>query len=365
MNEPPTNIYEFGEFRLCAAKRLLARRDGETVPLKPKVFETLLYLVQNSGKVLEKDELLSAVWTDTIVEENNLSQNISILRRVFGEKSGEHRFIVTVPGHGYKFVADVILSEPQALAHGSNPAELQISDDKLQIENKSEDNLQNKNQSEIAKNQIRNPQSAIPNRKRLVVIIIAAVAGLSFLGFYSWRGNWSDVPIKTIAVLPFKPLLAENRNEALELGMADTLINKISSSDEIIVRPLGSVRRFNNLEQDVLQAGRELGVDSVLEGTIQTSGDRIRIAARIVRTGDGKQLWTETFDEKFTDIFAVQDSISNKVLSALALKLSRDAQKRLTKHNTENVEAYQLYMKRTFSRFPSDFAGSHKRHRIL
>jgi tetratricopeptide (TPR) repeat protein len=130
--------------------------------------------------------------------------------------------------------------------------------------------------------------------------------------------------------------------------MADTLINKISSSEEIIVRPLGSVRRFNNLEQDVLQAGRELGVDSVLEGTIQMADERIRVAARLVRTGDGKQLWTQTFDEKFTDIFAVQDSISNKVLAALTLKLNSDEQKRLTKHDTENVEAYQLYMKGRF-----------------
>ena len=130
--------------------------------------------------------------------------------------------------------------------------------------------------------------------------------------------------------------------------MADTLINKLSSSEEIIVRPLSSVRRYNSLEQDVLQAGRELGVDSVLEGTIQTANDRIRIAARLVRTSDGKQLWTETFDEKFTDIFAVQDSISKKVLAALTLKLTGDEQKRLAKRDTENVEAYQLYMKGRF-----------------
>ena len=110
MNEPQTQIYEFGGFRVDAAKRLLMQRSGETVPLKPKVFETLLYLIQNSGKVLDKDELLNAIWTDTIVEENNLSQNISILRRVFGEKHGENRFIVTVPGRGYKFVASVQVS---------------------------------------------------------------------------------------------------------------------------------------------------------------------------------------------------------------------------------------------------------------
>jgi TolB-like protein/Flp pilus assembly protein TadD len=194
-------------------------------------------------------------------------------------------------------------------------------------------------------------QSAIRNRSWLVALAVFGVLGLSYLWFYLWGEDAkpaSATPVKTIAVLPFKPLVLESRNEALELGMADTLINKISSSEEIIVRPLGSVRRYNNLEQDVLLAGRELGVDSVLEGTIQTSGERIRIAARLVRTNDGKQLWTETFDEKFTDIFAVQDSISNKVLSALTLKLSGEEQKRLTKRDTENVEAYQLYMKGRF-----------------
>ncbi len=148
--------------------------------------------------------------------------------------------------------------------------------------------------------------------------------------------------------MPFKPLVPANRSESLELGMADTLINKISSSDEIVVRPLGSVRRYNNLEQDGVQAGRELGVDSVLEGTIQMSDERVRIAARLVRTSDGKPIWTETFDEKSADIFAVQDSISNKVLAALTLKLSGAAQKRLTRRDTENAEAYQLYMRGRF-----------------
>ena len=100
MHDPEPQNYEFGDFRIDAAKRLLKKEDGEIVPLTPKVFDLLLYLVQNNGKVIEKDELMTAVWTDSIVEENNLSQNISILRRVLGEKRGEHRFIVTVPGKG-------------------------------------------------------------------------------------------------------------------------------------------------------------------------------------------------------------------------------------------------------------------------
>src|SRR5437868_4521567 len=107
MKELQSSIYEFGEFRIDASKRLLTKGDGEAIPLAPKLFETLLYLVRHNGKVIEKDELMREIWTDSIVEENNLNQNISILRRVFGEKPGEHRFIVTVAGHGYRFVPDV------------------------------------------------------------------------------------------------------------------------------------------------------------------------------------------------------------------------------------------------------------------
>jgi len=179
MNEPQTNNYEFGGFRLCAVKRLLTKGDGEIIPLTPKVFDLLLYLVRNNGRTIEKDELMREIWTDTIVEESNLSQNISILRRVSGEKRGENQFIVTVPGHGYKFVAEVRrieeeekdvakfalageLSELSAAAGGFNPAELQISDDKLQNDSKSGIwNLE----SGITENQIRNPQSAIRNPK--------------------------------------------------------------------------------------------------------------------------------------------------------------------------------------------------------
>ncbi|HXG67949.1 MAG TPA: transcriptional regulator [Blastocatellia bacterium] len=98
--------YEFGPFRLDPTSRLL-RRDGEVVPLKPKVFDTLLLLVANHGQVVSKDRLMEAVWPDTAVEENNLTQNISALRKALGERPNEHRYIVTVPGQGYRFVAEV------------------------------------------------------------------------------------------------------------------------------------------------------------------------------------------------------------------------------------------------------------------
>jgi DNA-binding winged helix-turn-helix (wHTH) protein len=153
MNEHQTQIYEFDEFRLDAAKRLLTKGDGEQIPLTPKVFDTLLYLARHGGKVIEKDELMREIWTDSIVEENNLNQNISILRRVFGEKPGEHRFIVTVAGHGYRFVPEV----------------RQISDFRFGIADFNSENETEKTENQIAKdeaqnkeqNPIRNPKSKI------------------------------------------------------------------------------------------------------------------------------------------------------------------------------------------------------------
>jgi len=341
MNEPQLQIYEFDEFRVDVAKRLLTKGGGEPIPLKPKVFDTLLYLIRHGGKVIEKDELMREIWTDSVVEENNLNQNISILRRVFGEKPGEQRFIVTVAGHGYRFVPEVrpILNSGFGLTDIKN--EETVSENETE---KTENQITNdEGQKTEGRNPTQHRKPKIRNREWLAAFAVLSVFALGAAGFYLWRGNAKsvDAPIKTVAVLPFKPLVLENRNEALEFGMADTLISKLSGGEEIVVRPLSAIRRYNSVEQDAITAGRELGVESILDGTIQTWGDRIRISAKLLRTSDGKQLWAGQFDEKFTDIFVVQDSISEKVAAALKIRLGGKEKK----HSTKNVEAYQLYMK--------------------
>ena len=302
ISEPQLQVYEFDEFRVDASKRTLTKGDGEQIPLKPKVFDTLLYLVRHGGKVIGKDELMSEIWMDSIVEENNLNQNISMLRRIFGEKPGQQRFIVTVAGHGYRFVPEVrlVLDQPISKDQTTKTPDL----------------------SEKAPDQ--NRRSKLHKVKWLAVLAASSVLVLAAVGYRLLKRTNErsvDAPIRTIAVLPFKPLVVENRNEALEFGMADTLISKLSGSDEVVVRPLSASRRFTSLDQDSLMAGRDLGVESILDGTIRTWGDRIRISVKLVRTSDGKQLWAEQFDEKFTDIFVVQDSISEKVAAALKVRL--------------------------------------------
>jgi serine/threonine-protein kinase len=180
-------------------------------------------------------------------------------------------------------------------------------------------------------------------------LIALTVFGLLVIGLIVFflrreKANAVNAPIKSVAVLPFKPLVAENRDEALEMGMADTLIARMGGNREIIVRPLSSVRRYGNLEQDPLAAGRELDVEMVLDGSLQRVADKIRVNVRLLKTADGSSLWSDTFDEKFTDIFVVQDAISRKIAESLKTRLGNEALTSPTKGATQNVEAYRFYL---------------------
>jgi serine/threonine-protein kinase len=155
----------------------------------------------------------------------------------------------------------------------------------------------------------------------------------------------SAEPIASIAVLPFQPLARNNRDESLEMGMADTLITRLSGIRDLVVRPISSVRKYADLKLDALAAGRELGVESVLEGSLQRQSDKIRVTVRLLNVSNGASLWASTFDDELTDIFALQDAISEQVAQALSVELSKEEKTRLVKHHTKNTKAYQLYLK--------------------
>ena len=180
----------------------------------------------------------------------------------------------------------------------------------------------------------------------VAAILFVAIAGV-FLLLRDNRGvgKKTGAQVRSIAVLPFKPLLAETRDQALEMGMADTLIARLSNISEINVRPISAVRKYADIEQDALAAGREQKVDAVLDGQIQKSGDSIRVTVRLSRVEDGGQIWSSQFDERMTNIFQVQDSISERVAGALALRMTAPEQERLKKRDTENTDAYELYLK--------------------
>jgi len=185
-----------------------------------------------------------------------------------------------------------------------------------------------------------------------LLVVIALVLG----GIYLRRNQeaTNNLPLaaifpgKSIAVLPFKPLVASSRDEVLEAGMADTLIAKLSTSPEMVVPSLTAVRNIDDQKHDPVITGRALKVNSVLEGNLQKLGDRIRVTARLLKTADGTSLWSGTFDEKFTDVFTVEDTIAQKVAAALQLRLSEEDRQRLSKRYTQNTEAYELYLKGRF-----------------
>ena len=330
------SIFRFGDFVLDGSQRRLLR-SGEDVYLPPKTFELLLHLLQNRGRVLTKDELLEAVWPEVNVVENTLAQRIREIREALGDAAQGGRFIKTVPKVGYQFIAElddepaVVEASPLALASPEAAGTLGIVGG------------------------LRGPETDAPASKHRQLTLPVAIAsvilvGLAGAGYYLARIRaappaGSPAVITSIAVLPFKPLVADSRDGSLELGMADSLLMKLGSLGKITVRPLSAVRRYTDVEQDAVKAGRELRVDSVLEGHIQRLQDRIRVSVSLRRVRDGQQLWADRFDEKWTSIFAAQDLVSQRVAAALALALTGDEQRQLAKRYTESPEAYGAYVR--------------------
>lgn len=349
MTQATKRIYEFGSFRLDVVKRLVWR-EGEPVPLTSKSFETLLALVESRGEILDKDELLSRVWPDTIVEEKNLTINISALRKALGESPQEHRYIVTVPGRGYRFVAEV-----QEITDGETD-ELMVQQSKVRVVVDEEDDSEIGRQGDGATERI----SADAHSFLPVALSPARAAGRSFFtaivllavllaaAIYWWKAQprvAEPGAIKTLAVLPFQslnPQSGPNSNEDyLGVGMADVMITRLSNLSQVIVRPTSSVLPFSGT--DSLQAGQTLKVDLVLDGSIQQDGNRVRVTVRLLRTSDGQPLWSYKYDEVGIDVFQLQDTISERVAEALALRLTGREKQQLAKRYTENLKAFQNY----------------------
>ncbi len=185
--------------------------------------------------------------------------------------------------------------------------------------------------------------------------IAAAAAVIAAIVFWNLRSKTPSeampsggFPGKSVAIFPFKPLEASSRDEALESGMAETLITKLSSTREIRVPSLSAVRKYADGKSDYATVARELRVNCILEGSLQKVGDNVRVTARLLKAVDGASLWAKQFDKKLTALFDVQDAIAQEVASALAVTLSEEERERLTKRYTENTEAYQLYVKGRF-----------------
>ena len=340
------HLYEFGDFRLDTAKRLLQRLDGTTVPLTPRVFETLLYMVEHHDTVLDKERLMAAVWPDSIVEENNLSQNISTLRRIFGETPGSHSYIVTVPGRGYRFVAEV----SDRTDNGSTAVKAEQRTGPTLAEIRTEAATATDRQQSPGK-------TGGPFALAVLGIVVLASAFLVRGPIVRWleEGEIRNAApatsaaketdtVRSIAVLPFEPLGQNMNDELLGLGMADAVIGRISNLKQLVVLPIGAVLKYKGPTSDPLAAGRALEVDAILSGTIQRSGSQVRTTVQFVHVATGRTIWSEIFDQTFTDVFGIQDSISDSVVRSLALNLTMDEQRQLRKHYTTEPSAYDSYL---------------------
>jgi TolB-like protein/DNA-binding winged helix-turn-helix (wHTH) protein/Tfp pilus assembly protein PilF len=328
IDAPPERVYEFGDFRLDAGKRLLWK-NGAQVRLTPRVFETLLYLVEHHDSVLDKERLMDAVWPDSIVEENNLTQNISTLRRVFGEKPGSHHYIVTVPGRGYRFVAPVKMREA-AIA----PAE-------------------NKTEPVALVTQPDHRRSLRP-----ILLAIAAVLVLSVALFF-WHSRTKNppealakipsarivLPEKSIAVLPFANLSADKENGFFTEGVQDDILTALAKFADLKVISRTSVASYvAGPHRNLREIGEELGVANVLEGSVRREGGKVRVTAQLIEMRTNTHLWAETYDRDLADVFAIQSDIAQRIATALEAKLAPEEKAQLDARPTTNSEAYVLYV---------------------
>ena len=335
----PAPVYEFGDFRLDPAKRLLWRADTE-VPLTPRVFQTLLYLVEHHDTVLDKERIMEAVWPDSIVEENNLTQNISTLRRVFGETPGSRHYIVTVPGRGYRFVANIKMREADAEPQPRRIPEAAIAPAE-------------KEASYAA-------PVAPPNRRHSVrptLLATAAVLALSVVAIFFWRGRTQNPPVapaqipkivlpeKSIAVLPFANLSDDKENAFFTEGVQDDILTALAKFADLKVISRTSVASYvAGPHRDLREIGKELGVANILEGSVRRDGGKVRVTAQLIEMRTNTHLWAETYDRELADVFAIQSDIAQRIATALQAKLAPEEKVRLDARPTTNAEAYVLYL---------------------
>lgn len=308
MNEQKSSFYDFESFRIDALKRQLLR-DGEVLPITSKAFSTLLILVLQRGETVTKEELMNAVWSETAVEENNLTQQISTLRKVLGEQARQPRFIITIPGQGYSFVAPV---------KESNNSESEITTpeiDEAAIEI-SETAQPEKNQSAFIPPPVfsRSYQSF----GRAFLILLAAVTLLPVL-FFSTLIN-SKQP--AICILPFKSLVNNEKSNIYSEGIPSYVTAKIGNLPNMIVRPVGSSEKYFGQEQNVIAVGRDNNVDAVLTGSTLCEGESVQIIVHLWDVKNNRQIWAKVFRQNSSDAINVQEAISEEIVTVLREELS-------------------------------------------
>ena len=303
-------IHEFGEFELDTLRRVLtSRATGQPVDITGRVVEALVYLVERPGQLVEKKALMDALWPHVVVEEGNLTQTIHSLRRALGEKAGEDRFIATVPGRGYRFVAAVKVRAPQVAVDAPPPRPL-------------------------------------PRRGRVIAWSAVAAVLLVAIGLFIWRGDrptaekTNSAP-PSIAVLAFVDMSPEQDQAHFAEGLSEEILNMLALADALRVIARTSSFSFRDQNADIHTIAQRLAVTHVLEGSVRKAGERVRITAQLIDGATSAHVWSDTYDRDLRDIFGVQSEIAAAVADALHVTMNRAAP---TRAETSSTQAYEHYL---------------------
>ena len=350
MSSEKVSYYEFGACRLDIDNHQLTK-DGKSIILAQKAFEILCFLIKHQGKVIRKEELLETFWEEEHLEETLIAQQIYRIRKAIKDTNGES-YIETVPKYGYRFTAEV--KEKRVLSDISDNSIAQMLDIKSSGQFEQEnftfqpDGFQNRSvNGEIydAEHPSSSSATRVFQRNHLIgIFLISLVACLVFTYFYFSFNKPSGLSdIKSIAVLPFTQI-GEDQNQKLGLGVADTLISRISNQKKVSVTPTSTIVRFtDNGLNTMAEIGKTLEVDAVLNGTIQLDKGVARINVQLVRVNDSDPIWADKFDVNFTDIFSLQDIVSETVAQKLPMQLYGVPISPLIRKYTANAEAFQAY----------------------
>jgi TolB-like protein/DNA-binding winged helix-turn-helix (wHTH) protein len=302
----------FADFDFDPSRRELSR-GSESVHLSPKAFQLLSILIEESPRAVSKTDLQERLWPDTFVSEGNLAGLVTELRSALGDDARETRFIRTLYGFGYSFAAPIAEAAAIGGVNGRVPS------------------------------QPRRPARWTTASMGAVAGAVGIVTILSFTVTASAPVS-PPAAIRSIAILPFDTSGSDRGDQHLGLGLSDLLITRLSNVHHLIVRPTSAIREFADRHIDARKAGRDLRVDAVLEGSIRTTPNRVRVTVQLLKVGDQKPMWAESFDQKRAEMFDIEDDISARVTDALMVRLTPAEKSLLAKRYTTDPDAYALYI---------------------
>ncbi|MDQ6653173.1 MAG: winged helix-turn-helix domain-containing protein, partial [Acidobacteriota bacterium] len=344
MGQQTNDFYEFGSFRLKSDERVLLRGE-ELVPLTPKAFEILLTLLENDGRIVAKDDLMKKVWPNTFVEEGNLTQNVSLLRKALGESATGPQFIETVPRRGYRFVAPVNRINRNGEGNFVVPAlddhlvigpQLNNSRTTLPAPLQKSASTVNRGRWTLDVGHRTFLSRRVPAVALTLAAVLATVVGIAYLSGRGKAGATTSA-IQSIAVLPFVDDSPDADAEYLDDEIAESLVNSLTKLPQLRVVPRSVMVNYKGGNVDPRKVGQELNVRAVVTGRVHRHGDTISIQADLIDLDSVSQIWGQHYDRRLADILLVQEEISRDIFENLRLKLNVEEQKQL--------EAYRLYLK--------------------